>query len=71
MKKTTNILLLIFVGLTTFLVIVHLENVEYFIDSKTNESSIQITNKSFNINYSIHEDSENNLHVDLSVSTPA
>ena len=66
MKKTTNILLLIFVGLTTFLVIVHLENVEYFIDSKTNESSIQITNKSFNINYSIHEDSENNLHVDLS-----
>lgn len=58
MKKTTNILLIIFVGLTTFLVIVHLENVEYFIDSKTNESSIKIPTKSFNLSYSVHEDSE-------------
>lgn len=66
MKKATNILLIIFLGLTTFLVIVHLKNVEYFIDSKTNESFIQIPNKSFNLNYSIHEDVENIIHVHLS-----
>ena len=66
MKKVTNILLFLFIGLTTFLVIIHLKNVEYFIDSKTNESSIQISNKNFNVNYSINKDSENNLHLGLS-----
>ena len=66
MKKVLNIFLIIFSGLTLLLVVTHLEKVDYYLNSQTRESRIEVYNKNFKLSSYFKPDYSGNLRVDLS-----
>jgi hypothetical protein len=66
MKKLTTILLLIFLGLTVFLIAVHLKKIEYFIDSKTGETYIPLYENNFKLSAYFNNHTDSTLNLTLS-----
>lgn len=65
LKRAINILIIVFLGLTIFLTIIHLEKVEYYIDKKTNETQSKISNKDFEVSLYMRLDSIDKLRLYL------
>lgn len=66
MKKIINISLIFFLVFTTFLIVIHLETIEYYVDSVTNETQFEYHDKDFEINSYLNYDSNDIMRVDLS-----
>ena len=66
MRKAINILLYTFLGLTVFLVAVHLKKVEYYINIKSNDKTIDLFSESFKCTAYLNRDYNNDFKVQLS-----
>jgi hypothetical protein len=66
MTKILNILIIIFLGLTIFLIIVHLKEEEHLIISETGKSRIELYNNEFKCSAYLIQNDEDKIIVNLS-----
>lgn len=66
MKNIIDILLILFLLLTTFLIVIHLKRIEYYVDSVTNETQSKYNGKDFEVNSSLNYDANDLMRVNLS-----
>jgi hypothetical protein len=66
MTRILNITIVIFLGLTIFLIVTHLEKTKYYFNSETGGERIELFDNGFKCSSHVTRDSENNIKVHLS-----
>lgn len=59
------ILAILFLGLTVFIILIHLKTIEYFVDSETNKTEIEVYEDNFKVTVNLDNENEQYLKVNL------
>jgi hypothetical protein len=63
--RPIHILALSFLGLTIFIILIHMKTIEYFVDSETNETGIDVYEDNFKVTVNLNNEDKQFLKVNL------